>query len=287
MTDGGSITHIADTALWVATYRALETERPDALFRDTFARLLSGERGQQIAASMPYPKTMAWALVIRTVAIDELIKRAISLGIDTVLNLGAGLDTRPYRMELPPGLRWIEVDFPQMVAYKTEKLAGQLPVCKLECIAADLSDLALRRTLFNRIGSAAKKALVITEGVIVYLTGEESASLSRDLLSVSSFQYWIQDYYQQGMRRIPRRMRERLKVSPFKFDMPDWLAFFEEHGWKILENRFSADEADRLKRPFPLVFPWALVALLMPKKLQEKYRRSSGYVMFQRAPTLT
>jgi len=284
MTDEGSITHIADTALWVATYRALEAERPDALFHDTLARLLSGERGRQIAASMPYPKMMAWALVIRTVAIDEMIKNAISLGIDTVLNLGAGLDTRPYRMKLPSGLRWIEVDFPQMIAYKTEKLAGQQAVCKLERVAADLSDLPLRRTLLNRIGSESKKALVITEGVIVYLTGEESASLSHDLLAVPSFQYWIQDYYQQGMRRIPRKMKERLKDSPFKFDMPDWLVFFEGLGWKILEIRFTGDEAERLKRPFPLTFPWTLVALLMPKKLQERYRRSSGYVMFQRPP---
>jgi methyltransferase (TIGR00027 family) len=287
MNDTGSITHIADTALWVATYRALETERPDALFHDRFADLLSGERGRQIAASMPYPKVMAWALVIRTVAIDELIKQAISIGVDTVVNLGAGLDTRPYRMELPAGIRWIEVDFPQMIAYKTEKLAGQQPTCKLERIAADLSDLPLRRTLFSRIGSESRKALVITEGVIVYLTNEESASLSNDILAVPSFQYWIQDYYQQGMRRMPRKMRDRLKESPFKFDSPDWLAFFEGLGWKILAIRFAGDEADRLKRPFPMIFPWTLVMLLMPKKLQERYRRSSGYVMLQRTATPT
>src|SRR5262252_5973616 len=105
-----SITHVADTALWVATYRALESQRPDALFRDPLSDMLAGERGRNIAASMPYPKFMAWALAIRTVAIDEMIVRALSLGVDTVLNLGAGLDTRPYRMNLPASLRWIEID---------------------------------------------------------------------------------------------------------------------------------------------------------------------------------
>ena len=150
--DPTAITHVADTALWVATYRALESQRPDALFHDPFADLLAGKRGRKIAASMPYPRIMAWALVIRTVAIDALITDALALGVDAVINLGAGLDTRPYRMDLPATLRWIEVDFPQMIAYKSEKIEGQQPVCRLERIAADLSDLSLRRRLLRSCG---------------------------------------------------------------------------------------------------------------------------------------
>jgi hypothetical protein len=53
---GSSISHVADTALWVATYRALESERPDALFHDRMAGVLAGERGKNIAAGMPYPR---------------------------------------------------------------------------------------------------------------------------------------------------------------------------------------------------------------------------------------
>ena len=40
---------ISDTALWVAVYRARETDRPDALFRDPLAYRLAGTRGEQIA----------------------------------------------------------------------------------------------------------------------------------------------------------------------------------------------------------------------------------------------
>jgi O-methyltransferase involved in polyketide biosynthesis len=47
----GEIEHVTDTAFWVASYRALESERPDALFRDPLAGLLSGEKGKQIARS--------------------------------------------------------------------------------------------------------------------------------------------------------------------------------------------------------------------------------------------
>jgi methyltransferase (TIGR00027 family) len=280
---GSAILHVADTALWVATYRALESQRPDALFRDSLADVLAGERGRSIAASMPYPQIMAWALVIRTVAIDELILRALSLGADAVLNLGAGLDTRPYRMNLPSSLRWIEIDFPDLIAYKSEKLEGQHPVCRLERIAADLSDIPLRQSIFQRIGSAAQRVLIITEGVLAYLSAADASDLSRDLLAVPSFQYWIQDYYMGGTKRwAPRRMRDRLKDSPFKFDEPEWLAFFERHGWTILENRFASEEAERLKRPFPLAFPWTVVVALVPARVLEKWRRSSGYVMFEK-----
>ena len=283
MTNDAAITHIADTALWVATYRALESERPDALFHDSLANLLAGERGRRIAATMPYPQAMAWSLAIRTVAIDALIHRGISLGVDTVINLGAGLDTRPYRMDLPPALRWIEVDFPTIITYKSAKLAAQRPVCRLEHIAADLSDVSMRRSLFQRLGAEARRALILTEGFVAYLTAAEAGELSRDLFAVPSFQYWIQDYYQGVTRRwAPRRMRRRLKQSPFKFDEADPLSYFQRQGWTILENRLATKEADRLHRPFPFVFPWSLIMLLIPESLRKRWRNVSGYVMFQK-----
>ena len=232
---------------------------------------------------MPYPKVMAWALVVRTVAIDELIKDAINLGIDTVVNLGAGLDTRPYRMELPSDLRWIELDFPHLIAYKTEKLAKERPVCQLESIAVDLSDIPARQEIFRRIGEEARKALILTEGVIAYLSGSDSALLSQDLFAVPSFRFWIQDYYQGGTKRwSPPKMRRRLKESPFRFEVQEWLEFFKAQGWTILENRLASEEAERIKRPFPFLFPWSLIMFALPKRIQEKWRRSSGYVMYQK-----
>jgi hypothetical protein len=48
------VRNISDTALLAAIYRARETKRSDAVFRDPFARRLAGERGDQIAKSMPF-----------------------------------------------------------------------------------------------------------------------------------------------------------------------------------------------------------------------------------------
>jgi len=283
MTEDSSIKNVADTALWVATYRADESKRPDALFHDRQAGMLAGDRGRSIAASMPYPAMMGWILVIRTVAIDRLVLQAISQGVDTVVNLGAGLDTRPYRMELPASLRWIEVDFPNMIAYKNEKLAGEKPVCRLERIDADLSDTNLRRSLFQRIGSESQRALIITEGVIYYLSSAAAAALSRDLFAIPSFHFWIQDYRQNAaQQRLPQKMKRIFKDSPILFDSSDWLSFFAEQGWTIGENVLAYTESVRVNRPFPMIFPWSLLMLITPRKIQDKWRQSTGFVLYRK-----
>src|SRR2546423_3295786 len=104
------IRNISDTARWVAVYRARETERTDAVFRDPFARRLAGKRGEQIAASISFAEKNSWPFVARTWLVDQVISNQIKLGTDMVVNLAAGLDGRPYRMNLPGSLQWIEVE---------------------------------------------------------------------------------------------------------------------------------------------------------------------------------
>ena len=99
------IRNISDTALWAASYRARESDRPDALFRDPLARRLAGGRGQQIADLVPPNRQHSWSWVTRTYLFDAFIDEQVKQGVDTVINLAAGLDARPYRMSLPASLR--------------------------------------------------------------------------------------------------------------------------------------------------------------------------------------
>ncbi len=69
----GAVENVSDTAFWVAHYRAMESQRPDALFCDPLAALLAGDHGRKIAASMPLSRVTAWTLAIRTVIIDDFI----------------------------------------------------------------------------------------------------------------------------------------------------------------------------------------------------------------------
>src|SRR5580693_2252084 len=192
--DDGLIRNVSDTARLVAVDRAVESERPDALFRDPFARRLAGERGARIAKSNPLGGSksgVGWPIVTRTYLIDRMIQAHIAQGGDAVINLAAGLDTRPYRMDMPPSLQWIEVDLPEILAHKEEILRGEKPVCALERIRLDLSDVPARQELFARLSRESRKALVISEGLVVYLSPDEVALLARDLAAQPSFGFWI------------------------------------------------------------------------------------------------
>ena len=121
---GHSITHVSDTARWTALHRATESARPDALFRDPLAERLAGEHGRAIVARVPRTTRNGWWLVARTKIIDDAIAEAITDGCDRVLNLAAGLDTRPYRLDLPPDLTWVEADLPALLANQQKTLVG-------------------------------------------------------------------------------------------------------------------------------------------------------------------
>ena len=66
----------------------------------------------------PYPEMIGFGLGLRSRCLDDLLLEGLaSERIPTVLSVGFGLDTRPWRLELPPELRWIEVDFADMLDY--------------------------------------------------------------------------------------------------------------------------------------------------------------------------
>src|SRR4051812_46162405 len=219
-----TLQHVSDTALWVAYYRGEESERSDALFRDPYAKLLAGERGRRIADGMGQTSRYTrWTLVIRTVLIDRFIENVIrEAAVDTVLNLGAGLDSRPYRMPLPSSLRWIEVDHARIIDHKESLLAAEKPRRQLERIRLDLGERAARRQLFADINRRAGKVLVLTEGVLPYLTPEAVAELAAELHAMTNVQFWIAEYFSRESYRYinnPHRLK-KMRNTPFLF-FPD------------------------------------------------------------------
>jgi methyltransferase (TIGR00027 family) len=253
------IRNVSDTARLVAFDRAIESDRPDALFRDPFARRLAGERGARIAKSNPLggrKSGLGWPIVTRTHVIDQMIQAHIAQGGDMVVNLAAGLDTRPYRMDIPPSLQWFEVDLPEILAHKEEILRGEKPVCALERIRLDLSDVPARRELFARLDRQSRKALVISEGLVVYLSSDEVALLAQDLAAQPNFRSWILDMVSPKLlATLQKRMTSNLKqAAPFKFAPAEGPAFFVKFGWTVVEANSLLRAAARLNRlPFYLV----------------------------------
>jgi methyltransferase (TIGR00027 family) len=279
-----TIEHVTDTAFWVATYRAREGERKDALFRDPLAGRLADARGRAMAAEMPGGALVGWTVVLRTRIIDAFITSAIADGYDCVLNLGAGLDTRPYRMTLPAGLLWVEADFPSTIDFKEQTLAGEKPRCRLERKKVDLSNDAARRALFADIAARAQKVLVITEGVVPYLSNDEVARLADDLHAQPCFQAWVMEYVGSARwRRILMRARRRsLKNAPMRFAPGDWSAFFRTHHWEVKDVRHFAIEAQQVRRPPPLPMWMRLVYRVIPDRIRKKMQHGFGYAILTR-----
>jgi methyltransferase (TIGR00027 family) len=123
----GEFEHVSDTALMVAACRAIETGREDGQVRDPYAHRLAGERGMAMAQAGPFLEVVSFVVGARANLMDDLILQLVRGGrIETVVNLGAGLDTRPWRLDLPPSLRWIEADFEGILEYKSSRLAARV-----------------------------------------------------------------------------------------------------------------------------------------------------------------
>jgi len=245
------IRNISDTALLAAVYRARETERPDALFRDPFAGRLAGDRGQQIAKSLVFSEKNSWSWFTRTYLFDQFIANCLNEGCDMVVNLAAGLDARPYRLTLPASLKWIEVDLPEITDYKEEILRDEKPSCALERVRLDLSDVNGRRELFQRLAAQARKALIISEGLIIYLTAEEVGSLATDLAARGSFRYWLLDFASPALLRLMQKKMGKhfdRAAAPFRFAPAEGPEFFSKFGWKPAGVRSMFHAAGRLKR---------------------------------------
>jgi len=283
----GQIENVSDTAFWVAHYRAVETRRADALFRDPLASVLAGEQGKKIAQTMPMRFMTEWVVAIRTCIIDAFIQEVIGEGVDTVVNLGAGLDTRPYRMDLPETLLWIEADYPGMIEYKQSRLSNEIPRCKLKRVSVDLGRVSEREKLFAGIAARERKVLVLTEGVIPYLSVEDVGSLADDLRGMPSVNYWVLDYLSPIAMRFREKggISKKTKNAPFKFKPADWFAFFREHGWKAKEIRYLAEEGERLKRAvrLPMLMRGirSIRLLFASKERREAFKKLAGYALLE------
>jgi methyltransferase (TIGR00027 family) len=279
MTDSTlTVRGVSDTARWVAYFRARETQRPDALFRDPYAERLAGDHGFHLANTLTDGNKHEWAWVARTYLFDQFLAQAIEDGADLVLNLAAGLDTRPYRMNLPSTLQWVEVDLPDIISYKQDILRNEAPHCQLERVSLDLADISARRRLFAHLNARATKVAVASEGLLIYFTNDEVASLSRDLAAEDRFQAWIIDLASPGQLRLMQRTTGKQLSdagAAFKFGPPEGVDFFRPHGWESKDVQGMLKTAAQFKRaPVELLsllpepkgkpgnYPWTGVCML-------------------------
>lgn len=275
--DSWAITELVGaTALGVAAARAVETSGADPLIRDDFARSLVSSAGPAWAR-LADPE-LAWLdgdphgqrahrigidyQAVRTHFFDEYFEDAVRAGIRQVVILAAGLDSRAYRLNWPPGTAVYEIDQPKVLEYKTGILEqqGATPTAIRRPVAIDLRDdwpAALTAAGFDRTRPTAWLA----EGLLPYLPSEAQDRLFEmfTALSAPASQVAVEVFGMNSRSNSQRwlRMRERLgldvNVQALTFHEPDrtdavqWLS---DHGWQVsaVDNR---DEMARLGRSVP------------------------------------
>jgi len=160
---------VAATGLLVAAMRAEESARADALFHDPFAERLAGDDGRRLLAeSSAETQQPSAAIVVRTRLFDEALLRAQDDGVAQVVILAAGMDARSYRLPWLDGTVVYEIDQPQVIAIKEERLAGEQPSCHRVAVGVDLSD-DWPKVLQSKGFDSSSRTVWLIEGLLQYV----------------------------------------------------------------------------------------------------------------------
>jgi O-methyltransferase involved in polyketide biosynthesis len=230
-----------DEALWPVACRAFETGRTTRLLNDPYASYLAAGRGDELFRSET-DGLHSFIVAVGAATVDDMLQHAIGEHhVHTVVNLGAGLDTRPYRLELPSDLRWIEADHARILAYKSLRLAHVVPRCQVRRFGVNLHDASGRRNTLLAMARDVTRGLVLTEGLSTSWTRAALDDLLEHLPSV--FRYWIVDTIAWRRTGSPRPANAGQPASLCPHDVVE---AFECRGWQSTEFRALEDQALRL-----------------------------------------
>lgn len=242
---------IERTALWVAGIRALETERDNALFKDPFARRLAGEDGVEgLRQSFANGCSLPPAIEVRTRWLDDQIALSLSGGMRQAVIVGAGLDARTYRLSWPAGTRVFEVDHPEILAYKANKLADATPSCDFISVAADLRE-GWPETLAMNGFDAQRPTLWLAEGLLCYFKAEHVHALLARIDSLSApGSLLLADILGRSMLDSAGAGLLHSMAREFGTDEPE--ALLEPLGWKTHAHLISAVGKGLGRWPYPV-----------------------------------
>ena len=245
-----SLPAVSRTAIGVARVRAAESARPEPLFTDPYAAAFVDAAGSDGAA--PDPATLsdeqrrwragiAFHITVRTRFFDDYLRQAVAGGCGQVVLLGAGLDTRAFRFDWPVGVRWFELDLPDVLAFKQDVLEGvdAQARCERRALAADLAgDWA------PDLGAAGFDPAVPTawlaEGLLVYLDASTAAHVLTVATSLSAAGSRLAVERGDLAARVARTdagdrpdEASRLWQGGLAGGVDEWLS---AHGWRATEH---------------------------------------------------
>lgn len=245
---------VATTGLYTAIMRARESARPDRLFSDPFAEVLAGSQGQDLLAWMDKQSpgsSQNPVIAIRTRFFDDALERILGeSGVDQLVFLAAGLDTRAFRLPLRPDLVLFELDRSEVLALKAARLEplDAAPGCRRIPIPADLTgdwSAALQGGGFD----PRRRSAWLVEGLLQYITEAQVHQMLGTLSGLTAPGSWLlTDLVSRSFFTSPQLAGFLAMMaangSPWHFGTDDPEGLFAGHGWQPQVTRFGDDAAN-------------------------------------------
>jgi len=253
---------IAPTSRWMAAARARESERANRLFDDPLAAALAGPEGfawldrMKAAAGSGGPELYP---VIRTRFFDEFLLDACgNSGMRQVVLVAAGLDTRAFRLDWPPGTRLYEMDLPEVLDAKEAvmKKAGAQASCERHTLRTDLRQDTWPEALLAAGYQPRSPSVWLIEGLLFYLP---SAAVDTLLAKVggqmTAGSLLGLDVMNMGLFVSPLAWRQRAALNrqgaPGRFGM-----LMARHGWEADVTQPGEEGASFGRWPKPVLPRW-------------------------------
>jgi len=226
---------ISKTAFYCCGVRMQDAEREQPVCGDTYARAFMNEQGLQILDMFKDETRPNTSNVGRHRIIDDLLRQELAVNANlTVVIIGAGFDTRAFRLD---GGTWVELDEPQVITYKEERLPASSCDNELHRIPIDFANDSLEQKLASFAGRS--PVTVVIEGVLMYLEEAAIDQLLQTLRRLFPQHRLICDlmtraFFENAASTIHEKLTGMGATFKFAVDNPEEV--FTRNGYRQLET---------------------------------------------------
>lgn len=266
---------ISKTAFYCTGVRALDARQASPIVDDRFAERFLDDEGWRIFAPFRRFTAPNASNAIRHRILDELLRARLATDPSRrVLILGAGFDSRAFRLS---GGRWIEVDEPQILAFKEPRLPAADCPNPLRRVAVDFESESLADKLAEMAGL--EPTSVVIEGVLMYLDETAIRSLLATLAALFPRLEILCDVMtNEFFARFARPIHRKIRGLGASFRLPErpLAEVFAEEGFLERERHSTLTRAIELG-----VMPWFGRLL---HRLSRTFRDGYSIRVFERGP---
>ena len=201
-------------------------------------------------------------LICRTRYIDDVLNNAIKEGFETVVNLGAGVDTRAFRIPGIEKIKYFELDFPELQKAKRasiDRKIGGLP-SNVSLVPIDFNNQAIGEELKKAGYTLSSKTLFIWEGVTQYISKEavdntmayvaRAAAGSRIIFTYVLKSFVDGSYIPDGLTGLYKLVLNKKKPLWFcGFEPDEMREYLSEYSLYLVEDVGHEEYLERYLRP--------------------------------------